>query len=295
MYKYKQSIGGRIFDFINVIIITAITFVCLYPMVHVLMASLSSPSMLMKHEGLLLWPQGFHGAAYKAVLDNPDIYTGYMNTLIYVFAGTAVNVALTVVASYVLSRKKFPFRNFFNFIVVLTMFVNGGMVPTYLTVKNVGLIDSRLALILPTAISAYNVILMRTYMSSIPAALEESARIDGASHFRVLLSVIFPLCKPIFAVITLYYAVGNWNSWFNAMIYLNDRAKYPLQLFLREILILNETNSLMNANDSGIEQIQISENIKYATIIVSTVPILCIYPFLQKFFVKGVMIGAVKE
>lgn len=295
MNRHKKSLGEIIFDILNVIILISIAFLCLYPMIYVLMASMSSPSELMKHSGLLLRPLGFHISAYSSVMQNPDISTGYINTLFYVFIGTGVNISLTVIAAYVLSRKKFPLRNFFNVIVVMTMFINGGLVPTYLNVQNLGLINSRLALILPTAISAYNVIILRTYMSSIPAAMEESARIDGANHFRILFSIILPLCLPVLAVVTLYYAVGNWNSWFNAMIYLNDRDKYPLQLFLREILILNETGALMNNNTSGIEQVQLSENIKYATIVISTVPILCIYPFLQRYFVKGVMVGAVKE
>ena len=177
----KKSLGETIFDIFNVIILVSVAFLCLYPMIYVVMASMSSPSELMKHSGLLLKPIGFHIGAYSSVMKNPDITTGYLNTLFYVFVGTIVNVALTAVAAYVLSRKKFPLRNFFNFIVVMTMFINGGLIPTYLNVQNLGLINSRLALILPTAISAYNVIILRTYMSSIPAAMEESARIDGAN------------------------------------------------------------------------------------------------------------------
>ena len=220
----------------------------------------------------------------------------YANTIFYVVIGTILSDVLTMMAAYVVSRKKFPLRNFFNIVLILTMFINGGLIPSYLNIQNLGLLNTRLSQILPVAISAYNVIILRTYMTSIPVSLEESARMDGASHLRVLFFIIFPLCLPVFAVITLYYAVGTWNSWFNAMIYLTDRSKYPLQLFLREILILNETDSLINSNAaSGIEQVQISETIKYATIVISTVPILCIYPFLQKYFVKGVMIGAVKE
>lgn len=296
MKRHKQSLGARIFDVCNLIFLLAVAFICLYPMIYVLMASLSSPSQLMQHSGFLLWPLGFQTEAYTAVLENSDISTGYFNTVLYVVIGTILSDILTMMAAYVLSRKKFPLRNFFNIILILTMFVNGGLIPSYLNIQNLGLLNTRLSQILPVAISAYNVIILRTYMTSIPISLEESARIDGASHLRVLFGIIFPLCLPVFAVITLYYAVGLWNSWFNAMIYLTDRDKYPLQLFLREILILNETDAMVNSNaNSGIEQVQISETIKYATIVVSTVPILCVYPFLQRYFVQGVMIGAVKE
>lgn len=296
MKTRKQSLGANIFDVCNLIFLLAVAFICLYPMIYVVMASISSPSALMQHSGLLLRPLGFHTDAYTAVLENPDIITGYINTILYVLVGTVLGDVLTLMAAYVLSRRKFPLRNFFNIILILTMFISVGLIPSYLNVQGLGLLNTRMSQVLPVAISAYNVIIMRTYMASIPVSLEESARIDGASHIRVLFSIVFPLCLSVFAVITLYYAVGLWNSWFNAMIFLTDRDKYPLQLFLREILILNETNSMINSNaNNGIEQVQISEAIKYATIVVSTVPILCIYPFLQKYFVQGVMVGAVKE
>lgn len=295
MNNKNQTLGEKIFDVFNLIFLLFIAFICLYPMIYVLMASVSSPSLLMKHTGLLLKPLGFQTQAYTAALSNPDIVTGYINTLIYVVAGTALSDVLSVIAAYVLSRKKFPLSSFFNIVVILTMFISGGLIPGYLTIRALGMLNTRLSQILPLAISAYNVIILRTYMSQIPVSLEESARIDGANHFIVLFRIIFPLCLPVFAVVTLYYAVGNWNAWFNAMIFLNDRTKYPLQLFLREILILNESNGAAGTGTSGVEAIQISENIKYATIVISTVPILCVYPFLQKYFVKGVMVGAVKE
>ena len=295
MNNKNQTLGEKIYDVFNLIFLLFIAFICLYPMIYVLMASVSSPSLLMKHTGLLLKPLGFQTQAYTAALSNPDIVTGYINTLIYVVAGTALSDVLSVIAAYVLSRKKFPLSSFFNIVVILTMFISGGLIPGYLTIRALGMLNTRLSQILPLAISAYNVIILRTYMSQIPVSLEESARIDGANHFIVLFRIIFPLCLPVFAVVTLYYAVGNWNAWFNAMIFLNDRTKYPLQLFLREILILNESNGAAGTDTSGIEAIQISENIKYATIVISTVPILCVYPFLQKYFVKGVMVGAVKE
>lgn len=288
----KRSLGDKVFDWINILLLSILILLCLYPMLYVLFASVSSPSKLMAHSGLLLWPLDFQLSAYASVLSNPDVGSGYLNTLYYVVVGTLINTVLTFTAAYVLSRRKFRFKSFFNFIVVLTMFVNGGLIPGYLLVKDLGLLDSRWALILPGAISAYNMLMTRTYMQGIPASLEESAKIDGASHFTILWKIVFPLCTPIFAVITLYYAVGHWNSWFNAMIYLTSREKYPIQLILREILILNETSDMVQSYQ--IDKLPIADNIKYATIIVATVPILCVYPFVQKFFVKGVMIGAVK-
>lgn len=289
----KRSIGDIIFETINTLILLALMIACLYPMLYVLFASVSSPSKLMVHSGLLLYPLDFQVEAFKSVLANPDVKTGYLNTVVYVVSGTVLNIVLTLTAAYVLSRKKFKFKTTFNFIVVLTMFISGGLIPGYLLVRQLGLLDNRLVMILPNALSAYNILLTRTYIQTIPESLEESAKIDGARHLTILWKIVIPLCAPIIAVITLYYAVGHWNSWFNAMIYLTERNKYPIQLILREILILNETSDMVQSFQ--MDKLPIADNIKYATIVVATVPILCIYPFVQKYFVKGVMLGAVKE
>lgn len=289
----KRSIGDIIFETINTLILLALMIACLYPMLYVLFASVSSPSKLMVHSGLLLYPLDFQVEAFKSVLANPDVKTGYLNTIVYVVFGTVLNIVLTLTAAYVLSRKKFKFKTTFNFIVVLTMFISGGLIPGYLLVKQLGLLDNRLVMILPNALSAYNILLTRTYIQTIPESLEESAKIDGARHLTILWKIVIPLCAPIIAVITLYYAVGHWNSWFNAMIYLTERSKYPIQLILREILILNETSDMVQSFQ--MDKLPIADNIKYATIVVATVPVLCIYPFVQKYFVKGVMLGAVKE
>ena len=289
----RRSAGSLVFDICNVIILILLSFICLYPMLYVLFASMSNPAEISQNAGLLLWPKGFQLEAYKAVFQNDDIVSGYLNTLLYVIAGTSINMTLTVLGAYVLSRKDFKPRNFFMMYITITMFVSGGLVPSYLLVKNIGILNTRWAILLPTAINVFNLIMTRTYFLTIPDSLEEAAKIDGAGHWRILANVMLPLSTPILAVIGLYYMVGHWNSWFNAMIYLKDRDTWPLQLILREILILNESGSMME-NTFTIDKLPIAENIKYAVIIVATVPILCVYPFLQKYFAKGVMVGAIK-
>ena len=214
-----------------------------------------------------------------------------MNTIFYVVVGTAVNILATCIAAYVLSRKQFMLRRFFTLMFIFTMYFSGGLIPSYLLVKDLGLIGSRLALIIPGAVSTFNLMIMITGFEGIPQSLEESARIDGAGDWTILFRIVMPLAKPTIMVILLYYAVGHWNSWFNAMIYLRDAEKMPLQIFLRDILTRSQLGAMTGQTD--IEDVGLT--IKYATIIVSTVPILCIYPFIQKHFVKGVMIGAVKE
>lgn len=289
----KRTIGSILFDIFNVVMLVLLSFVCLYPILYVLFASMSDPSEISRTAGLLFYPKGFQLEAYKAVFSNNDIVSGYLNTLFYVVVGTSLNMVLTVFGAYVLSRKEFKLRNILMFYITITMFVNGGLVPSYLLVKNLGILNTRFAILLTGAINVFNLIMTRTYFSTIPDGLTEAAKIDGAGHWRILCSVMLPLSTPILAVIGLYYMVGHWNSWFNAMIYLSDRDTWPLQLILREILILNESGSMMQ-NATTIDKLPIAENIKYAVIIVATVPILCVYPFLQKYFAKGVMVGAIK-
>ncbi len=289
----KRSKGERVFAAFNVLILLIVSFITLYPMVYVLFASVSDPARLIRSKGILFYPLGFTSMAYKMVLNNRSILTGYMNTIFLITVGTLCNVAVTALAAYVLSRQRYMLKRFFNLIVVITMLFNGGLIPTYLVIKSYGLINSRWALILPGLVTAYNLMIMRTSFEGIPFSLEESAKIDGANDFTVLTRIILPLSKAIIAVMVLFYGVGHWNSWFNAAIYLDDRAKYPLQLILREILISNDVSAM--GNDLGAnDQEMISENIKYATIAVATLPIMCVYPFIQKYFVTGVMIGSVK-
>ena len=287
----SRKIGGKVFDVFNYALLALVAFVTLYPFLYVIFASLSDPVQLMGNSAPLWKPLGFSLAAYKKVFSNSSIYIGYANTIFYVVVGTTVNIIMTCIAAYVLSRKQFMLRRFFTLMFIFTMYFNGGLIPNYLLIKGLHLIDNRLALILPGAISTFNLMIMITGFEGIPKSLEESARIDVAGDWTILFRIIMPLAKPTIMVILLYYAVGHWNAWFNAMIYIRDASKRPLQLFLRDILTRNQMGAMTGQTD--IEDV--GQTIKYATILVSTAPILCIYPFIQKYFVQGVMIGAVKE
>lgn len=289
----KRSPGDILFDSVNHIFMVFLIVVTLYPFLYVAFASVSEPYEIVRHQGILLKPLGFSLEAYKLVFENPMILTGYRNTLFYVTVGTSINLLMTSLSAYVLSRKNVMFKNAMMMMVVFTMFFSGGLIPFYLTVRELGLSDSMWAVILPTAMSTYNMIVMRTAFTAIPDSLEESARIDGANDFTILFRIILPLSLPVVAVMILFYAVGHWNAWFNAMIFLRTRDKYPLQIVLREILIASSTDD-MTTNVGSLDKEPLGETIKYATIIVATLPILMVYPFLQKYFVQGIMIGALK-
>jgi putative aldouronate transport system permease protein len=290
--KRTKSLSERIFDTANYLLLVILVIITIYPLLHVLFSSLSNSDMLMQHSGILLRPIGFSLDAYAAVINNPMISIGYGNTILYMVVGTAINMLMTSLGAYVLSRKDFKIRRIMTLLIVFTMFFGGGMIPSYLVVVQLGMIDKIWALVVPGAISTMNLLIMRTAFLSISPSLEESAYIDGANDLVILFRIIIPLTLPTVAVLVLFYGVGHWNSWFSAMIYLRTRTKYPLQLFLREILITNDVSRM----DTGvIPGASIGESIKYATIMAATVPILFLYPFLQKYFVKGVMIGAIKE
>lgn len=292
----KLTKGEKIFNICNVIFLSVVMLVTIYPFLYVIFASFSEPSRLMQQRGLLLAPLGFTLKGYEMVFDNPSIISGYANTIIYVVVGTFVNLVATALAAYGLSRKDVYWSKYIMMMITFTMFFSGGMIPTYLLMKDLHLLNTRWVLILPGAISVYNLIIMKTSFQSIPASLEEAAKIDGANEFVILWKIILPLSKATLAVMTLFYAVGHWNSWFSAMIYIRDRALYPLQLILREILILNDTSNMQTITD----QSQLSDFnqyktlVQYCTIMVATGPILLVYPFLQKYFVKGVLVGGVK-
>lgn len=290
----KQSVGALCFSIFNTIFMIAFSVACLYPFLYAIFASFSNSSLLSAHEGLLFYPLEPNIEAYRAAFANPMIGNGYRNTLIVLAVGLAFNMVLTIITGYVLSRKEFALRNIGMMFITFTMFFSGGLIPFYLTVRDLGLDNSLWALILPGAISAYNLIIMRTSFEAIPESLTESAHLDGARHLTIMFKIVVPLALPTIAVITLYYAVGHWNAWFNAMIFLRDRDKFPLQLIMREILLANDTSTMLNNNVSDADVVSVSETIQYATMIIATVPILAIYPFVQKYFVKGVMIGAVK-
>ncbi|MDF2675547.1 MAG: binding-protein-dependent transport system inner rane component [Clostridiales bacterium] len=289
----KKSSSEKIFDVFNSIFMLLLIAVTLYPFLYVVFASLSDPTEMSQHRGILLLPRGFQIGAYKLVLKNPNILIGYKNTLFYVLVGTSFNILITSLLAYTLSRKGLLLNNLIMFLVVFTMFFGGGMIPTYLMMSDIGLMGTRWALIFPGLVSTMNLIIMRTNFMSIPESLEESARLDGANDIVILFKIILPLSMPVISVMVLFYGVGHWNSWFNAMLYLRKREMFPLQLVLREILIFSSTDDMMVSLGSQKGK-DISEIIKYATIVVATVPILLVYPFLQKYFVKGIMVGAIK-
>jgi len=289
----KLSVGEIIFKIVNTLFMIFMIFVCLYPMIYVVLASFSDSNLLMAHRGILVKPLGFNYESYKAVLKNRLIFTGYCNTLFILVVGVMINLLMTSLGAYFLSRKNVLLKGTIMGMITFTMFFSGGMIPIFLTVKNIGLYNSIWSLIIPSAISTFNLIILRTSFMAIPDSLEEAASIDGAGHIRILFRIILPLSKSIIAVMILYYGVAYWNGWFNASIYLQDREKFPLQLVLREILVANDTSGMSQGMDFT-DGISIAETIKYAVIVVSTLPILCVYPFLQKYFDNGVMIGALK-
>jgi putative aldouronate transport system permease protein len=280
----------------NYTILILFSLIFLYPMLYVLFASFSEPGELTKHTGILLWPQGLSFIGYRVVLQNPNILIGYANTLIYVIVGTVLNVLLTAIGAYVLSQNNVLFKKPLMIMVVFTMYFGGGLIPNFLLVKGLGMYDTRLALIVPGLIATWNMIIMKTSFDAVPASLVESAKMDGANDFVILFRIFLPVTKATVAVMVLFYAVGHWNAWFNALIYLRDRHLYPLQLLLREILLAN------SAGGNLMDQVAIADDdrplvyivIKYCTIIVATVPILFIYPFCQKYFMKGVLLGSIK-
>ena len=295
--KRKRVNSDSLFDAVNLLIMLILLVVFVWPLWFVVIASVSDPGEVWQGH-VILFPRGITLDAYEEVVQYKTIWTGYLNTLLYTLLGTAINMALTVCGAYPLSRKDFPPRKILIFILMVTMYFSGGLIPTYLVVNRLGLIDTVWAMVIPNAISVFNIIITRTYfMNSIPASLQEAATLDGASSFQYLIRVVLPLSKPILAVVGLYYAVGHWNDFYSALIYIYDDSMLPLQSFLRDILM--STKLTLN-NMSGVDmataaaKAQLAQTLKYSVIIVSTVPVLCIYPFIQKYFVKGVMIGSVK-
>ena len=281
-----------VFETANTLFLGLFSIACVYPMLYILFASFSEPSALMRHQGILLRPLGFTLSGYRLTFENPSIMSGYANTLFYVTVGTTINMVVTSLAAYSLSRKRVLFAKPVMLMIVFTMFFSGGIIPLYLLVRALGLLNTRLVLVIHSAVSAWNLIVMRTVFAAVPDSLEESAKIDGANDFTVLFRIIIPVCKAVVAVMVLFYGVSHWNSWFPAAIFIRDRALYPLQLILREILILQEEAAILPAVPA--EDMMYRLLIRYSTVIIATAPILFSYPFLQKYFVKGVMIGSIK-
>lgn len=290
--KIKDPKGDKSLYIINGILIGFFTLLVLYPVIFVISSSFSS-AMAVSLGRVVLWPVDFTLDGYKAVFSNDRVLSGYANTIAYTVAGTTINIIVTMLTAYPLAMPRMQFKRFYLLMFTFTMYFTGGLVPHYLLNKDLHLINTFWVMVLPAALSVYNMIVARTFIqTSIPVELLEASQIDGCNWAQYFFKIVLPLSKPILAVLTMYYAVGHWNSYFGALIYLNDQAKYPLQLVLREILIENS----MDVIDVELEtaRANMANLMKYSLIIVSTVPIMCIYPFIQKYFMKGVMVGSVK-
>lgn len=295
-HKKKTSL----FDIINNLLVILITFVVLYPLYFCVIASFSAP-VEVSSGNTLLWVKDFSLEAYKLILEETQLWTGYRNTIIYTVLGTLYNLLLTIPTAYVLSKNYLPFRGTLSWYYFITMYIGGGMIPTYLLMKSLNLINNPLALIIGAGVSCYNMIITRQYFStSIHPDIYEASYIDGASEWRCFCKIAMPLAKPIIAVMTLYYGVGHWNSYYNALLYIYKKEHYPLQMVLRNILISNQLSMANLENLAGDEleymvyRAQMAQGMKYSIVIVSSLPLILIYPFIQKYFAKGVMIGSVK-
>lgn len=295
--KLINSSFDHVFDIVNHILLVLFFLIVLYPLIYVLSSSFSDAKSVVAGK-VWLWPVGFTLNGYKAIFNHSLIMSGFANSILYAVTGTLINLFMTVIAAYPLSRKDFFGKNIFMFLFVFTMLFNGGLIPNYILIKQLTMINTIWALIIPGALSAWNVIVTRTYFqNTIPGELLEAAQIDGCNDLRFVWKIVLPLSKPIIAVMGLFYAVGHWNAYFNAMIYISNARLFPLQVILRDILISNQVTSemlrYMNMDDLQ-QRLNTFELLKYSLIIVASVPVLVIYPFVQKYFVKGIMIGSLK-
>ncbi len=298
MAKQKSAIqydtpGEKVFNVTNVLLLVLLCLVTAYPVYYVFCASVSENVKLLQNPGFMLFPQGWNTSAYRLAFTHPLLSSGYKNILTIMAIALPLNILLTLFCGYFLAARNVMFKKPIMLIIMFTMFFNGGMIPNYLNVQSLGLYNTLWALILPGAISIYNAIICKTAIEAVPDSLAESAHIDGANDLVVLFRIVLPLIMPTIAVLLLYYGVAHWNSWFSASIYIKDNENLPIQNVLRSVLIAN--SNILNAAASAEDRInEFAETIKYAAIVISTVPVLLIYPFVQKYFVKGVMIGAVK-
>lgn len=283
------------FDYINDLLMLLIVLLTVYPLYYCAIVSVSDGMAVTRGE--VIWKTiGFDLTAYNVVFGNDQILRAYLNTIIYTSLGTGINLCMTALCAYPLSRPRLHGRRILNFLIMLTMFINGGMIPMYLQVKTLGLLDTVWSIVLPGAISTYNMIIMRTFFSSIPDELHEAAEIDGASHFRIFMTIVIPLSQTIIATLTLFYAVGHWNAYLSALLYLTDSRKMPLQMVIRKMVIDSDIASMTtgNASSASTETLITESKLKYAIVMISVLPMIIVYPFLQKYFVSGVMIGSVK-
>ena len=298
MTSRKDDMNSRVVDWVASLLGGIALVLTLYPLIYVLSDSFSDPVSVTTGKVTLLPVQPTLDG-YATIFQYGPIWLGYRNTLFHTIVGTLINMAVTLPCAYALSRRDFVGRNVLSIFFAFTMFFSGGLIPTYLVVKQLKMLNTVWALLLPTAMSVWNMIIARTYFqNSIPAGLEEAATIDGCSNLKLFFQIILPLSQPIIAVLILYYAVGHWNEYFNALIYLNDQNIYPLQLILRNILLLDQMFDMMDSDPEARQEmmrlLQMKESMKFGIIVLSTLPVMVLYPFLQKFFVKGVMIGAIK-
>lgn len=292
----QESRSDKVFVAFNYVFVWFLIAIVAYPLLYIAIASISDPNLVNSGQ-VWLWPKGITFEGFERVMKDSEIWIGYRNTIFYTVVGTFINLLVTLPGAYVLSRKDIKGTNIIMFLIVFTMFFEGGMIPTYLLVKNLGMVDTIWALLIPQAAAVWNVIVTRTFFAStIPKELEETAEIDGCSAFRMFFQIVVPLSMPIIAVMTLFYAVGHWNEYFQALIYLSNESLYPLQLFLKNILVSSQIDSTLVAEDASslAEQQRIGEIMKYAVMIISMVPLLILYPFLQRYFIKGIMIGSIK-
>ncbi len=291
--RIKESVGSRVFSLVNGFFLVFLCFLTLYPIWYCLVASFTATSYLSAHQGVLFVPHMFTTSAYRLAFTHPLLLSGYKNILIVLAVSLPLNIILTLFTGYFLASKNVLFKPVIQFLIMFTMFFNGGMIPIFLNIRSLGLYNTLWTLILPGSISVYNCIICRTAIQAVPESLNESAYLDGANDLVIVFRITLPLIMPTIAVLLLYYGIGHWNAWFPASIYLQDNNKLPIQNIMRSILIAN--SNLLNASATETDKVDdFAETIKYSTIILTTVPVLCIYPFLQKYFVKGVMIGAVK-
>ncbi len=293
MIKRKTK-GDAIVEIINLIVLGILCLVIVLPIYHMLVVSLSDGNAVIRGEVGLI-PVGFNLTSYMAVLSNPDIPNSYLNTIIYTTLGTLIAVTMTACCAFPLSRKKFLGRNIFTFMIIFTMFFDAGMISNFMVINSLDMLNTIWAIILPGAISAWYMVIMRTFFQQIPEELFESANLDGAHDLKIFYKIVLPLSVPTIATMVLFYAVGHWNSWFPALIYLDDKAKYPVQLIMRNIVLSGETTAMSSTASSLSGDLgTITTNIKYAVVFITMLPILCVYPFVQKHFVKGIMVGALK-
>ena len=296
----KDTRADKIFLVFVYFFLAIALLIVLYPLIYIVSASISNPHLVNSGEMWLL-PKGVTFEGYRTLLGNSSIWRGYLNTIYYTVLGTSINLLVTLPCAYALSRDDFYGRRAFTNFMLVTMFLSGGLIPSYLLIRSLGMLNTVLALVIPGAVSVYNVVVTRTFFqTTIPREMEEAAIVDGCSDFRLFMQIVLPLSTPIIAVMALFYGVGHWNSFFSALIYLSDKSMYPLQMILREILILQDmsSNTVSNVTSEMASMLyskqQLAEVIKYGVMIVSSLPVIIVYPFLQKYFVKGMMVGSIK-